>query len=319
MGASRNGKNRVRDQKIPPSRQTTLPQSDNAQLAQLMRQLAAQQTEMQGLREQLGASAAAPTVVKLEAAAPANTPGDASGVYHSTKEAPHHLVKSLQRSTNLCCNNNLKSGVWAFGCTISTIDDDSLDDAVKSISTATPGFSYQCVRDYIKNRLTYMKCQKTTLGRWKLKTTKECPRGFFQRFDGPARGVRVSAEDNNGDLPRKEITETVLKYFESGQPTEGPLYEAFWALPGVQYVKPTDVQVAKPADVLGKDRGEKVPAPIVAEKQGKGKDEKKIVWPLVSKHTCYVLPPEPLCFKRGGTGTTCGPSTGPTLDRPTVW
>ena len=291
MGASR--KNRVKDQKKPPSRQTTLPQSENAQLAELMRQLAAQQTEMQGLRQQLaGASAAGPTVVKLEAAAPANTPGDASGVYHSTKEAPQHLVKSLQRSTNLCCNNNLKSGTWSFGCTISTIDADSLDDAVKSISTATPGFSYECVRDYIKNRLTYMKCQVTTLGRWKLKTTKECPRGFFQRFDGPARGVRVASEDTNGDLPRKEITETVLKFFESGQPTEGPLYEAFWALPGVQYVKPTDVvQVAKPADVLGKDRGEKVPAPIVAEKQGKGKDEKKIVWPLVSKHTCYVFTP----------------------------
>ncbi|KAK3280207.1 hypothetical protein CYMTET_11950 [Cymbomonas tetramitiformis] len=212
--------------------QTTLPQSENIQLAELMRQFAAQQTEMQGLRQQLaavGASAAAavPTPhpgVKVEAAVHGSTPGDAAGVFHTTKEAPQHLMKSLQRSTNLVCNNNLKSGVWNSGCTISTVDGDSLDDAVENkIKTATPGFSYD-----------------------------------------------------------ERITETVLKFFDAGQPTEGPLFDAFWALDGVQYVKPADVLVVKPAE-QGKERDDKKTR-REDDEQGKGKerDDKKsgIVWPL---------------------------------------
>eukprot|EP00854_Cymbomonas_tetramitiformis_P031457 gene31457-39567_t len=268
MGTARKTrtKDRSKTEQKRSSRQTTLPQSENTQLGELMRQFAAQQQEMQSLRQQLAAgfagAAAVPAphpVVKVEAGATGSTPGDAGGIFHTTKEAPQHLVKSLQRSTNLICANNLKSGAWDFGCTISTLDEDSRDEAIEAIRTATPGFSYECVREYIKNRLTYMKCQTNTLGRWKLKTTKEFPRGFFQRFDGPARGVRVAA-DGTGELPDKKVTETVLNYFDAGQPTEGPLYDAFWALEGVQYVRPTDVKPAnlgKPAAGLDRDQGEK--------------------------------------------------------------
>ncbi|KAK3238818.1 hypothetical protein CYMTET_51205 [Cymbomonas tetramitiformis] len=55
MGPSRKTRSGNNSKGNTPSRQTTLPQSENSQLAELMRQFAAQQKEMQGLRQQLAA------------------------------------------------------------------------------------------------------------------------------------------------------------------------------------------------------------------------------------------------------------------------
>jgi len=101
----------------------------------------------------------------------------------------------------------------------------------KHIQSRHPQVPLRLVKQYVTNRLSYLKNNVEGPGRWKFKITVDYPKGFYIRYNGPAAGYRIFGKK---DWPTVEETEACLAVatgIAEGKPlTEGSDFELFKGL-----------------------------------------------------------------------------------------